>query len=258
MQFLQRIAKEDCFRKPDSSRGLRLAIWDTSDDFPPRSAPVGFDVKDASSIPYWIIADGLKYIDDISSKRRLILDTMFASTGLYAFVWVADGCDKRHEKVHFWPQLTEEETARIKIEAIKRFKKAAKSGKLIRSPHLEALLWGWRRFDTKSPQQQVLRWLSKASNPDILRLLRAFVSRGSSWGMDSYYVKPHASIIWDNLEEFAPFEKWQAAVKRVIGRKSVKKLPEEVILFRQAEKRKASGKSDKNRHLGDQEDMNDF
>jgi len=257
LTFLRRIAKEACFEKAEACQGLRLAIWDASDEFPTNSKVSRFDVGDASSIPYWTLADALKRINDIEARRRLIMETMFESQGVFAFVWVADGCDTRHEKVHFWPQLSEAEVARINTEGVRRLTTLAQSGKMIRSSHLSTFLWSWLRLDPSGVQQQVQVWLETARRTDVLSLLRAFVSRGSSWGMDSYYTKEHIKIVWNNLEEFAPFEEWKSAVRKAAGRSTDRNQPEEISLFYRAEKRRAAGKSDRGGRLSDDEDDED-
>lgn len=257
MAFLQRLSKESCFAKSEASQALRLAVWDTADEFPPKSGTVGIDSSDASSIPYWLLADALKHLDSPEAKRRLVMDTMLQSRGVLAFIWTADGCEKRHEKVSWWPQLSDDDLSRLKSEALKRLEKAASSGKMICSSHLSYLLWGWRRLDAEHAQQQVTDWLREAPKATILTLLRTFISRGSSWGMESYYIKEHVRIVWDDLADFAPFEEWQSAVKRVGGSRSTKKAPEEVTFFNEAAKRRASGKSDRGGRLIDDQDDED-
>lgn len=257
LAFLKRVSKEKCFEKTDSTQGLRLAMWDCADEYPPRGRSVGLENNDASSIPYWLLADALRRMDDAEAKRQFILETMFASQGVFAFIWVADGCAERHERGGFWPQLTNEEVEQIETEAKLRLVSAAKSGKLIRSNHLSALLWGWRRFDSKGVRLQISLWLRKASKADIFFLLKSFVSSGSSWGMESYYVKQHIRIIWEDLVDFAPLEDWKSAVARALGRQSSKKLPEEVALFHQALQRQAAGRSDRGGRLPEPENQDE-
>lgn len=257
MQFLERLRREPCFSKGKASQPLRLAVWDTSDEFPPKSGTVGINSNDPASIPYWILADALRRLESVDAKRELVIDTMMKSRSLLAFIWTANGCEKRHEKVHFWPQLSESDLARIKAEALARLENAATQGKMIRSPHLTYLLWGWRRLETERVQKQVRQWLQKAPKADVLNLLRSFVSRGSSWGMESYYIKEHVRIVWDDLADFASLDEWQSAVKRVSGRRVSKKVPEEVTFFNEAVKRSKSGKSDRGGRLMDEESDED-
>lgn len=253
MQFLQRLSKETCFAKSDASQTLRLAIWDTSDEFPARSGTLGIDATDASSIPYWLLVEALKRLDSLEAKRQLVMDTMFESRGVLAFIWTAGGCENRHEKVYWWPQLSDEDLSRIRSEALSRLRKAASSGKMLCSPHLSFLLWAWRRLNIEHVQQQVRAWLREAPKATILTLLRTFISRGSSWGMDSYYVREHIRIVWDDLADFAPFEEWQSAVIRVCSSRRTKKVPEEVAYFNEAAKRQASGQSDRGGRMIDDE-----
>jgi KAP family P-loop domain len=257
LQFLRRLSMETCFAKSDASQALRLAVWDTSDEFPPRSGAVGIDSSDASSIPYWLLVEALKRLDSPELKRQLVMDTMLQSRSVLAFIWTADGCERRHENVYWWPQLSDDDLSRIKSEALKRLETAASSGKMICSSHLSFLLWGWRRLDIEHAQQQAREWLREAPKAAILTLLRTFISRGSSWGIDSYYVKEHVHIVWENLADFAPFEEWQSAVKRVCGSRRTKKVPEEVGLFNEAAKRRALGKSDRGGRLIDDQNGED-
>lgn len=252
--FLERIAKEDCFKKPTENHGLRLAIWDTCDEFPTKGPDRGFGGNDLVSLPYWTLADALRQMDDTELKRRLVTKTMFASKGFIAFVWVADGCENRHEKVHFWPNLTDDETMSIKAEAIVRLQRAAQTGEMLESNHGSKLLWMWKSLNAKSAKLQVERWLAEGNKTVVSRLLRIFIGHGTSQGMDSYYVKKRTYISWNELEKFAPCELWIAAVNRTIGGRASKKIPEEIALFRKAEKQHLAGKSDLDRAFRDDED----
>jgi hypothetical protein len=252
--FLERLAKEACFKKPVENHGLRLAIWDTCDEFPTKGPDRGFGGNNLVSIPYWSLADALRQLDDLELKRRLVTKTMFASKGVIAFVWVAEGCEKRHENVHYWPKLTDFEIQSIKAEALTRLNKIAQTGAMLESNHAAQLLWMWHSLDAEAAKLQVGCWLSKGSKTEILRLLRMFIGHGTSQGMDSYYVKKRSYISLNELETFAPYELWVRAVNRTIGRRASKNPPEEIELFRKAEKRQSSGKSDLDRPIRDEDE----
>jgi hypothetical protein len=72
--------------------------------------------------------------------------------------------------------------------------------------------------------------------------------------MDSYYVKKRTYISWNELEKIAPGELWIAAVNRTIGHRASKKPPEEIALFREAQQKHLTGKSDLDRAFRDDED----
>ncbi len=205
-------------------------------------------------MPSMKLNDALRQVDDLEEKRKLVIGTMFACKGVAAFVWAADGCETYHEKIYFWPKLSEAEVDRIKTEARLRLQRAARSGFLLESDHSGRLIWGWLNLDAQSVKIQVESWLTKGSKKVVLQVLRAFVGSGISHGMESYYIKRHSKIYRNELEKFAPFALWLAAVNRVSGNRSIKDPPEELALFRKAEKRWASGKPDLCRSMRDDDD----
>jgi len=112
--------------------------------------------------------------------------------------------------------LSDSEFEELKKEFVEKLNKMAinSPNTLITHEHLHSLLYRWKRW---GDEEIVTSWLKSQleTSSTCLSLLKAFVSTGSSQGLNDYLATITRSIKLENIEEFLKIEDIQNALNNV-------------------------------------------
>jgi len=200
----------------ESATPFIAAFLDLGDEIPDdRGANFLSPLQHAARIIYWF----LKQEPDQKRRGELLLNAARISRGVFLVAMEAQSNDQMEadENERKDPEsflIDEKSNEELKILALDRIRKAAKSGFLVKSTRLLSLLYRWKVW---GGIEEPATWVRSAiSNDDGLRrVLVEFLTRSTSHTVGDRFERVHWKFDLKRLEEYVPADEFESRVNQL-------------------------------------------
>ncbi len=184
----------------DYAQNIIIPLIDISDKLPEEI--VGFLDTGSDMHIMRIIYHYLKRVDDKARRSAILKEAIKNSEGLFACVEKISieiqGIEKKsgHERI-----ILEEDVDEFKNLCVEKIRKFYRDGKLNKHRKLGYIIYDWIKWGSK---EEVEKFVSELVSTDegLVSFVKAFLSQGSSYGMDDYVPKIRWRMGYKSLQEF--------------------------------------------------------